>query len=297
MNSLGIDIGGTTLKTGLVNEKGTLLWKEVIPTEKRLMDQIIHTVTRALEMGHVDCIGIGSAGRINPLTGAVRYATSNLNEWTGVPIKEVIENKFSIETSVINDADAAAFGEWFLYYREKPSLVLLTVGTGLGSGFIINGQLVRGKRGGAGDAGHIVINETGPRCNCGKNGCAEQYVSMRVLHRIAGEFTGKELDRFELIAGFQNGNGEIIRSVEIVSHHLARVIDTVFYLVDPDIVVIGGGISELGDDFLKILRNEVELCSINALYTPEDVCLAKAGNDAGMVGAAMFAAEKLNKID
>lgn len=297
MNSLGIDIGGTTIKAGIVNENGKILWKEVIPTGKDLMNQLFNIIDAALKKGRVDCIGIGSAGKIEPETGVVKYATSNLSEWTGVPIKEAIEERLEIKTTVINDADAAAFGEWFIFHSEKPSVVLLTVGTGLGSGFIINRQLIQGKRGGAGDAGHIVLNETGKQCNCGKKGCAEQYVSMRVLHRLVADSKNEELDRFELISCFKNGDKETTEAVRIVSHYLARTIDTVFYLVDPDIVVIGGGICELGEEFLKILREEVKKCAINALYTPEDVCLAKSGNDAGIVGAAMFAIKKIKKTD
>lgn len=296
MNSFGIDIGGTTIKAGLVNENGVILFKRVIPTEKNLMEQLFGLIDEALKEGTFDSIGIGSAGKIDPKTGRVKYATSNLSEWTGVSIKEKIEERVGIKTRVINDADAAAFGEWIGFHNEKPSLVLLTVGTGLGSGFIINNRLIQGKRGGAGDAGHIVIDDDGPLCNCGKKGCAEQFVSMRVLHKLVAKEKGKELDRFELISGFKSGDDEIIKSVKTVSHYLARVIDTVFFLVDPDIVVIGGGISELGDDFLSLLREEVKKCAINSLYSPEDICLAEAGNDAGIVGAAMFAIKDFNEI-
>ncbi len=295
MLSFGIDIGGTMIKTAIVNEKGELDRKKLYPTGKGLEEQLLGIIDLELYENRVEAIGIGTAGRVNPRTGSVSLATDNLADWTGVRIKEIIEEKTGITTSVINDANAAAFGEWFVNHRNAESLAMLTVGTGLGGGVVIDGLPLLGKRGEAAEFGHQILYPGGRKCNCGKNGCAEQYVSMRLIHRLVAEVTGYEIERTELIKQFLGGDPIVHKAVQRVAKDLAVLIDSVFLNFDPDIVVVGGGISELGDSFLDLLREEISHYERASLYTGYNVVLSGSGNDSGIVGAAIYAMNRVLK--
>ncbi|ACR79876.1 MULTISPECIES: ROK family protein [Kosmotoga] len=296
MKALGIDIGGTTIKAGIIDETGNLLLRKIVPTNRSLMEQLKEIIRTLMKNGNISCIGIGSAGRIDPQTGHVRFATTNLSNWSDVPLKTVIEDSFHLPTVVINDANAAAFGEWFLHYRDTSSLVLLTIGTGLGGGIVINGRLVEGERGEAGEIGHVILHSDGKQCNCGKKGCAEQYISMRIIHEKVASSKGKSLDRFELIKAFNEKDPEVIKAVEEVCSDLAQVVDWIFNFIDPENVIVGGGIAELGEDFLKILRSKLAPYAKHSLYEPSNIKLAKTGNDAGIIGAALYSMYKNAKI-
>jgi len=289
MLALGIDIGGTMIKTAIVDSNGTLSEKRLFPTAINLKDQLLEIAKEELAAHKVEAIGIGTAGRVDPITGNVNLATSNLANWTGVPVKTLIQEKTGVVTTVLNDSSAAAFGEWFCNYRRVGTLVMLTVGSGLGGGIVINGSPLLGKRGEAAEFGHIIIHPGGKPCNCGKEGCAEQYVSMRLIHSLVAAAAGQEMDRATLIEQYLNGNPVVEEAVSTVTGDLAIVVDSVFLSLDPDIVVVGGGVCELGKRFLNSLREELSVLSRSSLYTEEDVVLSLSGNDAGTIGAAVYA--------
>ncbi|RLL82538.1 ROK family protein [Mesotoga sp. BH458_6_3_2_1] len=289
MLALGIDIGGTMIKTAIVDSNGTLSEKRLFPTSIDLKDQLLEIVREELAAHKVEAIGIGTAGRIDPVTGNVNLATSNLANWTGVPVKTLIQENTGVVTAVLNDSSAAAFGEWFCNYRRAETLVMITVGSGLGGGIVINGSPLLGKRGEAAEFGHIIIHRGGKPCNCGKEGCAEQYISMRLIHSLVAAAAGQEMDRATLIEQYLSGNPVVEEAVSTVTGDLAIVVDSVFLSLDPDLVVVGGGVCELGKRFLNSLREELSVLSRSSLYTEEDVVLSLSGNDAGIIGAAVYA--------
>jgi len=295
MRALGIDIGGTMIKTAIVDENGVISEKKLYPTQRKLREQLLQIVKEELAVSNPEAIGIGTAGRVDPLTGEVNLATDNLTGWTGVPLKSFIQEETGVVTAVLNDANAAALGEWFSNHRRTETLVMLTVGTGLGGGVVINGVPLLGKRGEAAEFGHVVLHPGGRRCNCGKAGCAEQYVSMRLIHRLVTEVTGRELDRATLVEQYMSGDPIVEKAVDTVAGDLAIVIDSNFLSFDPETVVIGGGICELGDRFLLSLREKLVAPSQLSLYSPEDVVLSLSRNDSGIIGAAIFAMKSASR--
>lgn len=296
MLALGIDIGGTMIKTALVSETGELSEKKVQPTSRELKAQLIELIGERVAKKNVDAVGIGTAGRVDPATGSVNLATDNLTDWSGTPLKRLVEETMGISTSVLNDANAAALGEWFVNYPSVETLAMVTVGTGLGGGVVINGAPLLGKRGEAAEFGHTTLHPGGRICNCGKFGCAEQYVSMKLLHRLVEETGGRKIDRAELIEKYNAGNEFVASAVSAMTRDLAIVIDSIFLNFDPEITVVGGGISELGEKFIQELRREVSVCSKSSLYSPDDVVLAASGNDAGIIGAAVFGLKNIKSL-
>ncbi|MDN5338615.1 MAG: glucokinase, partial [Thermotogaceae bacterium] len=241
---LGIDIGGTAIKGGIV-EKSTIVWKTVELIEmKNPFETLVYVIGKLVE--HADtrpeAIGIASAGRIDSEKGIVVYATSNLKNWSGLDLAQKINSRFHIPTFIINDARAAALAE--AGSRNVSNMVLLTIGTGLGG----------------------ILYPNGRRCNCGKKGCAEMYISMKVLHRYA-----KEKDRERLIEKFKQKDQNTVMAVEKMCRDIAVLIDRIFLTIDPQVVAIGGGFCELGSNALEILRKCVEPYSSKSLYNTSQV--------------------------
>jgi glucokinase len=288
---IGIDIGGTTVK-GAIYDNGILVDKIVRKTSKtNPLDTAMQIIYQLLTNNKkIAAIGIATAGRVNSNTGEILYATPNLKNWTGRNIKKEVETTLGIPTYVINDAKAATLAE--AHVRDVQSLVFLTVGTGLGGGVLIDGKLVGGNFWEAGEIGHTILYPNGRRCNCGKRGCAERYVSMSVIHRYAKVPLNK---RAQLINYFKNNEQKVLTAVEKVCSDLAILIDKIFLMIDPELVVVGGGFSELGEGALQILKTKVGIHASKSLYRPEQVELSVFQNDAGLIGASLFAIKNLEE--
>lgn len=285
---IGLDVGGTALKAGIVVErKITLFSLKLVSNENPLngIFEVIQELSRKVK-DEILAIGIASAGRVDSRRGIILYATNNIPGWSGLDISSVVSRRFHIPVYVLNDAQAAALAE--AKTRNIGNLVMLTIGTGLGGGVIINGKLISGSKFEAGEFGHTVLHPDGRKCNCGKNGCAETYISMKVLHRYT-----KIKSRKELIEKLDCGDSKVIQAVEKVVKDLAVVIDRVFLDFDPDLVVIGGGFSELGERALKIVRAQLEPYASKSLYNTLQVEFSTLGNYAGIIGAALFAEERM----
>ena len=288
---IAIDIGGTTVK-GSIYYKNTLYDKVIKKTSKKdPLATAVQIIRKIMEHEkEISAIGIASAGRINSKTGEVLYSTPNLRNWAGRNVKKEVESLLGIPTYVINDAKAATLAE--AYIRKVRSLVFLTVGTGLGGGLFIDGKIVDGSLWEAGEIGHTILYPNGRKCNCGKRGCAEQYISMKVLHRYAAV---PLLKRNQLLFDFKNKEKKILTSIERLCNDFSILIDKIFLMIDPELVVIGGGFSELGEDALEILRTKLRPLSSKSLYKPEQVEFSVYKNDAGLIGASFFALEQLKE--
>ncbi|WP_448378886.1 ROK family protein [Fervidobacterium sp.] len=288
---IGIDIGGTTVK-GAIYDNGILINKIIQKTSKtNPLDttmQVIHQLSKNSK--DIAAVGIATAGRVNSNTGEILYATPNLKNWAGRNIKRDVEETLGVPTYVINDARAATLAE--ARVRSVRSLFFLTVGTGLGGGLFIDGKLIDGNLWEAGEVGHTILYPNGRKCNCGKHGCAEQYVSMKVLHRYAKIPLNR---RPQLISYFRNKDEKVLLAVDKICSDLAILIDKIFLMIDPELVVIGGGFTELGEGALQILRTKVGIYSSKSLYRPEQVELSVFQNDAGLIGASLFAIRKLEE--
>ncbi|KUK02433.1 MAG: ROK family protein [Thermotoga sp. 50_1627] len=287
MSIIAIDIGGTMIKAGLVRDQELEL-RTLLPLNKHepllslwnIIETLIHKNQK------IEAIGIATAGRVDSHRGVVLYASSNIPKWSGLHLSKIVKDRYAVPCFILNDARAAALAE--ARQRGISDLVLLTVGTGLGGGIVLNDQLIFGNSWEAGEIGHTILKPNGRKCNCGKKGCAETYISMRVLHKYS-----HEKDRRRLIERFKEKDPDIISAVERMCKDLAIVIDKIFLTIDPQLVVIGGGFCELGPDALEILRDHVKMYSQRSLYDISQIDFSILGNNAGIIGAAMYAKERL----
>lgn len=289
MRVLGIDIGGTNIKSGIVTDEGEILELLEHPTEaklggKHLINKVINIIEKYTNF---DRIGISSAGQINPLTGEVIFATDNIPSWTGTKIKSILEDRFRVTVTVENDVNSAAMGEGFYGSgKEKDSFLCLTYGTGIGGAIVEDKKIYYGNGFSAGEFGHMVIHGRGKRCTCGNRGCYERYASTTALINLAkeklnysGELNGRTL--MELASKDSNIYTEVINVwLEEVMIGLGNLI----HIFSPELIVLGGGIMEqpyMVDYIRKNIKNHVM-----PSYRGVEIKLAELGNTAGILGAS-----------
>lgn len=304
MYCFGVDIGGTTVKMGLFQEDGTVLDKwEIVTRKENHGAAILPDVAKAIEeklaqqgIEKDQVVGIG-VGVPAPVTGdGVVKQTANLN-WEQKNVKAELEELTGITTKVGNDANVAALGEmWKGGGQGNENMVMVTLGTGVGGGIIVNGEILTGTNGAGGEIGHIVINpDEKKRCGCGKTGCLEQYASATGIVRLARkkllDFNGETVLQMESVTAkdvfdaVKAGDEAAIEVAEEFGRYLGYSLAIVSTLVDPSIYVIGGGVSKAGEilfDYIKGPYME------KAFFANKDVkfALAELGNDAGIYGAA-----------
>ena len=248
-----IDLGGTNTKSGIVSREGELLHTAVIPTpagggRQVLLDHLkavarqCHAHGRGRKESHLPLLGIATAGWVDFYAGRVAYATENLPGWTGTPIAEELEEATGLPVAVENDANALALAEkQFGVGRTVRDFVCLTLGTGVGGGCIIGGSLNRGPHFFANALGHITLVPDGHPCTCGKRGCLETYANAAALLRFAqGAFKTAE----EVIAAGQAGDAVAAEAIRILAGHLAAGTVSIIQILDPEMVILSGGIVE-----------------------------------------------------
>lgn len=292
---LGVDIGGTGIKGLVTDEAGTILAEAGRDTEARLGRKVIlgqlHSLVEELLAGHpaVEALGIGSAGRVNADTGEVVYATDNLPGWQGMQLTQWATAAFGRPAAADNDANAALLGEaWLGAGRGRASLVMLTLGTGVGGANLAEGRLLRGAAWSGGDWGHSVLVPGGRPCNCGKRGCAEQYVSGQALLRLALEETGRAYAHGrEIMAAAEQGDASALTVLERFTADLALVTANIGAAVDPELIIIGGGVIQSRAVWWTLLAGQAGGI-LAARIVP-----AELGNRAGCFGAARLALERL----
>lgn len=275
-------------KGGIVKETRVIEEYSKPTNPAKPLSSLMHVISKLLRSSVVSSIGIASPGRVDSSSGKVLYATPNLKNWSGIELSKVVEKEFGLPTFVLNDGKAAALAEAHL--RGIKNLVMLTIGTGLGGGVVINGRLIFGKDWQAGEFGHTILHANGRKCNCGKRGCAEQYISMKILHYYSGI-----KDRRELLARFLDQDPRVIQSCVKMCEDLAILIDRLFLELDPEVVVIGGGFAECGPHALEILRSAIVDYAAYSLYEAGRIDFSLAGNKAGIIGAAIFADQECSK--
>jgi len=304
MYCFGVDIGGTTVKMGLFQEDGTVLEKwEIVTRKENHGAAILPDVAKSIEEKLADhgiekekVVGIG-VGVPAPVTGdGIVKQTANLN-WEYKNVKAELEELTGIRTKVENDANVAALGEmWKGGGKGNKNMVMVTLGTGVGGGIIVDGKILTGTNGAGGEIGHIVINpEEKKRCGCGKTGCLEQYASATGIVRLAKkkllDFDGETVLQMDSVTAkdvfdaVKAGDKAAIEVAEEFGRYLGYSLSIVSNLVDPSIYVIGGGVSKAGEilfDYIKGPYME------KAFFANEEVefALAELGNDAGIYGAA-----------
>ncbi|MDN5760815.1 MAG: ROK family glucokinase [Microlunatus sp.] len=308
---IGIDIGGTKVAAGVVDTDGEVGERLEVPTPSKspqaVEDAIVELVGE-LRTRHdgVESVGIGAAGWVDSTQAVVRFSPHLA--WREEPLKERLRQRIDLPLIVDNDANAAAWAEYrFGAGRGSSVLACITLGTGIGGGLVINGDLFRGAYGMAGEWGHMISVPGGHRCECGNRGCWEQYASGNALVREARELArtnspmayrllemlGDGPDAITgpgVTAAAVQGEPTAIELLADIGHWLGQGIANLAAALDPDLVVIGGGVSAAGDLLLLPTRQEfARTLTGRGFRTPARLELAHFRNDAGLIGAADLA--------
>ncbi|QCS48260.1 ROK family protein [Picosynechococcus sp. PCC 11901] len=294
---IGIDLGGTAIKGGKFSPDGLCLAEKAVPTPQpstpTAVAEAIANLVNALNQDHTcKAVGIGIPG---PVDGTARIAkvAINLSGWQDVPLADWVEAKTGLPTTLNNDANCAGLGEaWLGAGRDRQNLLLITLGTGVGGAVILNGQLFTGHYGAAGELGLITLNPDGPPCNSGNNGSFEQYCSINGVKRISGKDPG------ELGELAEAGDAEAIAHWQTYGKLLGAGLTSLIYIFTPEMIILGGGISASSDFFLPAAIAEIERRVLPSSRVDLKLTKAQLGNNAGMVGAAKLALEKIsNTLD
>ncbi len=317
---IGIDLGGTTTKLAFLTDSGEILDKWAITTDvsangENIVPNIINSIAKKMEdsdhkIDDFIGIGMGTPGSVNREEGTV-IGAYNLNWKTTQHIKDQIEKALGLPFVLDNDANVASLGEYWKGAGSKDSdVVFVTLGTGVGGGVIVNGELAHGVNGGAGEIGHITVEPGGFECTCGKRGCLEQYASatgvVKVAKNLSSEFTGQSRLKEMINSGeevtskvvfFLADNGDIFANqvVDHVCYYLGLALANVGNTLNPDNIVIGGGVSNAGNTLLQPTTKYFQENAFRPVRDSTKIRLAQLGNDAGVIGAGSLALRNINK--
>lgn len=308
---LGIDLGGTSAKCAILTEQGDIQVKWSVPTDSsesgvHIVPNLIESIHHHLELYQMTPadflgIGMGSPGTIDHEAGTV-VGAYNLN-WSEVqPIREQFQEAFALPFYIDNDANVAALGEqWLGAGDQEDNVVFVTLGTGVGGGLVVDGQLLRGASGAAGEIGHITVDEQGYECTCGKKGCLETVASatgiVHLSRDLSEEFAG-ESELKSLIDDGEDINAKTVFDcakaddkfanlvIEEVINYLALALGNITNLLNPSIIVLGGGVSHAGDFLIDKVHAKLKGYIFPTIRDTVTVRQAQLGNDAGIIGAA-----------
>lgn len=308
---IGIDLGGTNIAAGIVREDGKIVVQSSVPTlSQRPTDEIVKDMVflskqlikdAELELNDIEAVGIGCPGTINFETGEVIY--SNNIKMEHYMLAKEFQKYLNLPVKIDNDANSAAMGEYIVSGNNVPIFMFITLGTGVGSGLILNGKVFRGFNGAASEAGHITLVSGGEPCTCGKRGCWETYASVTALirqtkvameknpeslmHEIA-KAEGKISGRTSFDAAKQ-GDKAAQAVVKQYAQYVADGIVSVENVLQPDIISVGGGISREGEYLLQPVCEYAAANGFNKFMPKTKIVTAQSFNDAGIIGAAMIA--------
>ena len=303
---IGIDLGGTNIVAGLVNDEYRILQKMSVPTlADRGSDAIMEDIAmlcrklceaEGITLDETEKIGIGIPGTVSTETGMVMYSCNLPLE--KINVAEIIAGKCKKNVTVLNDADAAAYGEYVVSPEKSDSFVCITLGTGIGAGIIINGRIYNGFNGAGAEIGHTTLIKDGIQCSCGRKGCWEKYAAATALVSQAKEAI--ENNPFSLMAQAKEINGKVVfdaadkgdkTALEVVEKYIEYVADGLVNVVNvfqPSKVVIGGGISHQGEAFVGRVCEYVYRYDYNRYLEKTEITAATLFNDAGIIGAALY---------
>lgn len=309
---IGIDLGGTFIKAGVVDENYNVLAKETIPSEVdgndiALAERMVECAKMALNklnltIDDIESVGVGTPGAVDVKNGIVLYSC-NL-QFEDTPLAKYISDRINKSVYIDNDANVAAFGEALAGAAKGVSdVIMITLGTGVGGGIIIDGKIYSGFNGIAGELGHMVIKNDGVTCGCGRKGCIEAYASASALVRMTKEAMEKNPDSklWEVAKTLDDVNGKtsfdamrlgdevgisvVNEYIEYLGCGLANFVN----IFQPEVLIIGGGICKEGETLLKPLREILSAETYGVGNAPATTLkIAELGNDAGTIGAAML---------
>lgn len=288
---LGIDLGGSAIKLGRFNQDGRCLQALTVPTpHPATPDAVLVAMVEAIAQIDPEqqaiAIGVGTPGPTDA-TGRIARVAINLQGWHDVPLADWLEAKTDRPTVLANDANCAGLGEaWLGAGRWYRHLILLTLGTGVGGAIILDGKLFTGHHGSAGELGLITLNPDGPPCNSGNRGSLEQYASVQAIRRR----TGLEPDALSVLA--TAGDTKALAFWQDYGRDLGAGLASLVYVLTPEAIVIGGGVSASADLFFPTMQAELEQRVLPSSRAGLQLLRAELGNQAGIVGAARLAWQK-----
>jgi glucokinase len=289
---IGIDLGGTAIKLGRFTSDGSCLQSLTVPTPQPATPEAV--VTAIVEaIAHIDpdhqsiAIGLGTPGPADA-TGRIAKVAINLQGWQDVPLAEWLEAKTGKPTIIANDANCAGLGEaWLGAGCHFQNLILLTLGTGVGGAIILDGKLFVGHQGAGAELGLITLNPDGPMCNSGNQGSLEQYTCISAIRRQ----TGKEPSELGALA--VAGDPQALAFWQEYGKYLGIGLTSLIYVLTPEAIIIGGGVSASFEFFFPSMQAEIEKRVLPTSRTGLKILPAELGNSAGMVGAAKLAWQKV----
>ena len=308
---IGIDVGGTNVKLALVSTEGKILYSDTIPTRTEMgFEYTINSMKQAISnlmketkttKDDIEGIGFGFPGQIDCKNGIVRLAP-NIPGWVNVPIAEIMEKEFGIPTRVDNDVRCAALGELnFGAGVGCENLICITVGTGIGSGLIINGKLVRGASNAAGEIGHIKLEMNGgPLCGCGDRGCLEAYASGPSIVSMAEEYIsgGKstkyremaspDINPYIVSEAAKQGDPVARKIFTIMGEYIGVGLASVVNLLNPEKIIIGGGVADAGEILINPIKETLVKRAMPISGSAVEIVPAQLGNTAGVIGASLL---------
>ena len=307
---LGVDIGGTSIKFGLVSLEGLIVNSGSFLvnynlSQEEIIDQMVAEIIRFLEINNVDKkevygIGIGCPGSIDSVNGVCDY--SNNLKWNNLPIKNIVEKRCGILCKITNDANAAALGEVkFGVGKNYKDAIMLTLGTGVGGGIVINGKLYEGNFGKGAELGHSILKINGRKCTCGRKGCVETYASTSALIKDSikemrknkksslwkkVDYDVRKLNGKILFEEIKNGDSTANKVFDKYCEYLKEAILDYCNIFRPELIILGGGISSQEKLLMSRIIPLLEKEHYGFGGVRVEVKCAKLGNDAGIIGAA-----------
>jgi glucokinase len=307
---IGLDLGGTNLKYALGTDTGEIVVRRsklsyANQSQEKLFENMFSAVTELLQEAKtrgekVNAIGVGSPGCVDFKTGKLIGRAPNFEHWENAPIKKNFEDKFGLPTWADNDANLMTLAESRLGAGQKyNNLLCVTLGTGIGGGIIINNQLYRGVHYSAAEIGHTIIDYDGKPCNCGNRGCLEAYAAAPAMVQRYK----KKLKRTGVLFEIEGLNTELIFHKAALNEDLAKqtINEACDYLgtglasaaniIDPEIIIIGGGVAEAGAEFIQRIEQVVKQNTLKSLSKKLKVVKAELNLDSGIIGAILLASE------
>jgi glucokinase len=290
---IGIDLGGTAIKLGKFTEEGKCLKSLTIktpqpPIPEQILSEIVNAIAQLDPSHNYVSIGVGMPGPANP-DGRIALVSINLPGWRDVPLAAWLEEKTGKPTILANDANCAGLGEaWLGAGKRFQNFILLTLGTGVGGAIFINGKLYIGHHGAAGELGLITLHADGPMCNSGNQGSLEQYTSIRAIQRITGK------DPAEMGALAEMGDPQALEFWSEYGRNLGIGLSSLVYVLTPEAILLGGGVSASSRFFLPAIQAEIEKRVFITSRIGLEILPAELGNTAGMLGAAKLALMKIS---
>jgi len=318
--TLGIDLGGSKIITAVVDPQGEMLSssESITPTTKErealiqsILDSAHHALKQAgVAISGIRAIGVGAAGISNPEAG-ILFTSPNLPALRNVLLRDIIQERLGRKTFLINDADAAALGEFYFgAARGVSNFIYVTLSTGIGGGIVIDGKIYTGAIGAAGEVGHMTIDENGPNCNCGNRGCWETLASGTALareakNRIAGgvrtsilEYAEGDIEKVTAQAihtAAQQGDSVAKELIARTGYYVGVGLANLINIFNPELIVIGGGLSTIGDMLLKPAFKVAGERAFKEAFQAVRFASAGLGRNSGVLGAAAYAFQEMKE--